>query len=75
MRDRIGEMWQLSIKDSVGNFFPTHRILVTRSEDVGNGRTRQHFVYFKDMKFEGKGDDIEYADFPWEDRQERKRIA
>jgi hypothetical protein len=53
-----------------------HRILVVESEDRGNGRTMQKFYYLKaDGRKGAYGEDLEYGDFPWENRSERTRVA
>lgn len=75
-------MWVLLKTNSPGQYSRdvgsiTHMFVVMSSEDMGNGRTKQTFVYFepKTMKFAGRGDDIEYQDLPWENRAERKLIG
>lgn len=71
MMDRVGQLWEIGDSKSVG----PDRLLVTKSDDLDNGRTRQHYIFFKGDKKAGTGDDIEYGDFPWENRSERRRLA
>ncbi len=80
MIDRVGQLWDLG-EDLEWKHIATkstpsrYRILVTESIDMGNGRTRQKFVYIKNGQRDASGDDTEYADLPWEHRKERTRVA
>lgn len=81
MKDRVGQMWDLGEKIewkhiALGTKPQRHRILVVESEDKGNGRTMQKFYYLRDDGHKrAYGEDLEYGDFPWENRSERTRVA
>lgn len=79
MIDRSGQLWEMVDRDGNGSYFSpkwSRRILVTESKDIGNGRTKQSFVYVdKDGSKGATGDDTEYFDKPWEMWETRKRIA